>query len=454
MSGVKRRFRFDFPAAAYVSQASVVGIIPDKRKHHAVDALGDGQMPGRKKYLQSAAKAMSREKSSWLGGCFLFVFFGIFFTAGCVAFFFMFVRPVVLVAAARDWVERQCVIVSSQVGSHSGDDGTNYSIDIEFKYFVDDKEYQSDRYSFDTMASSGRKGKQRVVDQYPVGSENICYVDLGDPHEAVLNRKFVPTLWFGLFPLIFIAVGGGGLLVGTWVLLKKGGPSRTSKTEWLPDDQQTLVEKSAQLGYASQPAPGPVTLKPAASPWGKLAGALVFAAIWNGVTSIFVTIAVVSHLKGDPEWFLTIFIIPFVLVGIGVLLYLAYSILALFNPKPVITVSSRSVRLGESLQLSWLFDGKASSLRKLTISVCGQESATYRQGTSTYTDTNDFLEIPVAEAADFFNIHRGEAEVQIPSSTMHSFESGHNKITWSINVKGEIAMWPDVNNSYPLLVLP
>ena len=33
-------------------------------------------------------------------------------------------------------------------------------------------------------------------------------------------------------------------------------------------------------------------------------------------------------------------------------------------------------------------------------------------------------------------------------------QSGHNKISWSIRLKGEIAMWPDVDNSYPLTVIP
>jgi hypothetical protein len=204
----------------------------------------------------------------------------------------------------------------------------------------------------------------------------------------------------------------------------------------------------------SQPTTGPVTLKPAASPLGKLIGTLVFAVIWNGITSVFVTFVVISHLKGKPEWCLTIFMIPFVLVGIGVIFAVIHTFLGLFNPRPEITVSSRSVRLGESLKLSWLLGGRASSLRKLTITVCGQESATYRRGTSTYTDTNDFHELTVCEATDYFNIQRGEAEIQIPADTMHSFESEHNRIIWTINVKGDIAMWPDIDNSYPLLVLP
>jgi hypothetical protein len=411
-------------------------------------------MFGKKDYSPTAAQAISQRKSNRLGGGCLLLFFGLFLAAGCAAFFFMFLRPVMQIAAARDWVERPCVIVSSKVGVHSDSDGSTYSVDIEYTYVVDGKQYKSDRYAFDVGSSSGRAGKQRVVDQYPAGSERTCYVDPRDPREAVLNRGFVPTLWFGLLPLVFVAVGGGGLLFCTRAAIKRGGPGRTSTTEWMPDDEQARVEKGLQQGYGQAPALGPITLKPAVSPWGKLIGGLVFAVIWNGITSVFVTIAVMSHLKGDPEWFLTFFIIPFVLVGLAAILFVGYSILALFTPQPVITISSPSVRLGESLRLSWLFGGAVSSLRRLTITVCGQESATYRRGTTTYTDTNVFLDIPVVDATDSFRIQRGDVEVQIPSDTMHSFESEHNKITWSITVKGEIAMWPDVDNSYQLLVLP
>lgn len=402
-----------------------------------------------------SAKAMSKGKSSRFAGCFLFVFFGIFFAAGCGFFFIMFLWPVIRILGARDWVETPCEIVSSEVGVHSDSDGSTYSIDIEYAYAVDGREYLSDRYSFDETSSSGRAGKQRVVDEHPVGSEHICYVDPDNPDEAVLNRGFVPTLWFGLFPLIFVAVGGGGLLFCTWGAVKKGGPSRTSKTEWMPDEEENRVERQPQRDYTpDREVGGPVTLKPAVSPWGKLLGALVFAVIWNGITSVFVVIAVTSHLKGDPEWLLTIFITPFVLVGLGVIIYVLYSLLALFTPQPVVTISSRSVRLGESIELGWMFGGAAGSIRQLTITVCGQESATYRRGTSTHTDTNVFLEIPVVDATDHFNIQHGDAEVTIPDNTMHSFESDHNKIEWFIKVKGDIAMWPDVNNSYPLLVLP
>jgi hypothetical protein len=401
----------------------------------------------------AVATAMSQKKGP-AAGCFLFVFFSIFFVVGSVFFFILFLRPLYQIRAARDWVETPCMIESSQVGIHSDSDGTSYSIDIVYKYLVDRQWHQSDRYSFQYGASSGREGKQRVVNRYPAGSEKTCYVDPDDPTQAVLNRDFVPGMWFGLFPLIFVAAGGGGLLFVFWGVGRGKRRGVTSQTEWLPDDEQRRVEGQPQPDYTARAPSGPVTLKPVASPWGKLAGALLFAVFWNGITSIFVTIAVTSHLKGRPEWFLTIFIIPFVLVGLGMILYVGYTLLALFTPQPVVRVSSRSVRLGDLLVLNWTFGGSSRSIRQMNISVSGREEATYRRGTKTHTDTKVFREIPVVETDHFLKIQQGEAEIRIPEDTMHSFESAHNKIVWTIQVKGEISMWPDVDNSYTLLVLP
>ncbi len=396
---------------------------------------------------------MSQTKSGRFAGCFLITFFSIFLAAGSIGFFFMFLRPLYQIHAAGDWVETQCVVESSEVRVHSSSDGTTYSVHIVYKYLVDGDWQQADRYSFEMGSSGGRGGKQRVVDRYPPGSESICYVNPDDPTQAVLNRDFVPTIWFGLFPLIFVAVGGGGLLFVAWGMGRRRR-GETSKTEWMPDDEQRRAERQPQMGFVTRRESGPETLKPEVSPWGKLGVALIIALFWNGITSVFVTIAVASHMKGRPEWFLTIFIIPFVLVGLALILYFGYSLLALFTPQPVVTVSSRSVRLGDALKLSWVFGGSSQSIRQLTINVCGREVATYRRGTKTHTDERVFREIEVVKTGDFLKIQQGDAEIQIPQDSMHSFESDHNKIVWSIRVQGEIRMWPDVDNSYALVVLP
>jgi hypothetical protein len=37
---------------------------------------------------------------------------------------------------------------------------------------------------------------------------------------------------------------------------------------------------------------------------------------------------------------------------------------------------------------------------------------------------------------------------------MHSFSATHNQIVWTLEVKGEIQRWPDVDDAFPITILP
>jgi hypothetical protein len=90
----------------------------------------------------------------------------------------------------------------------------------------------------------------------------------------------------------------------------------------------------------------------------------------------------------------------------------------------------------------------------LTITLEGQEEATYRRGTDTHTDTEVFASLPLVETRNDWEIPRGSAEVVIPDDTMHSLEADNNKIVWLLKIAGDIPRWPDVDESLPLTVRP
>ena len=105
----------------------------------------------------------------------------------------------------------------------------------------------------------------------------------------------------------------------------------------------------------------------------------------------------------------------------------AHSFLSLFNPRPILTVSSASVPLGKTIRVGWQFTGRTGSMRHLKIEVQGKEVAEYRRGTSGCTDTEKFATIPVVDTEDPFQMETGELTVSMPSNTMHWFEAPHNK---------------------------
>lgn len=66
-----------------------------------------------------------------------------------------FLIPVLKIDEAKEWPETSCVVISSQVMSHSDSDGTTYSVDISYSYEVGGREYKSNRYGFMMGSSSG-----------------------------------------------------------------------------------------------------------------------------------------------------------------------------------------------------------------------------------------------------------------------------------------------------------
>jgi hypothetical protein len=184
-------------------------------------------------------------------------FFALFAVVGLGVSIPLFILPVARIIDARDWQSVPCHILRSEVRSHDSDDGTTYSVHILFEYEYNGQSLRTDRYSFIGGSSSGYRGKRRVVDQYPVGSEARCWVDPENPTRAVLFRGFSPVLWFGLIPAVFVLVGVGGM-VGTLRRTRRRG-LKASQAAWLPEAPRVTRDPAQNL-YAetltSETGPG------------------------------------------------------------------------------------------------------------------------------------------------------------------------------------------------------
>jgi len=186
----------------------------------------------------------------------------------------------------------------------------------------------------------------------------------------------------------------------------------------------------------------------------KLGCSILFALFWNGILSFFVVDVVSGWSKGSGDGCSTVFMIPFVLVGLALFVLVLYCFLALFNPRPTITVSASSAALGELIELEWEMTGTVERIRSFTVVFEGREEATYRRGTSTSTDKSVFESIELAKITDPRDMRRGKVKVVIPMDTMHTFKSSNNKFLWQFKVQGDIPRWPDVDESFEFEVLP
>lgn len=374
----------------------------------------------------------SRAKSSKDSSVVTSIFFGIFFLVGLAALYFLGARPAMQVLAARDWIATPCTIERSRVVSHRSDDGVTYSIDILFRYEAGGETCRSDRYKFAGGASSGSAGKSAVVRRFPVGSEKTCYVDPDDPHKAVIERGFTPDMWFCLLGLPFLGVGVWGMF------LRRGGAGgRRSGRRRRGGDRRDPGDVRGGDGVRK--------LKPKSSPLGGFIGIILAAAFWNGIVSLFVREAVEGFRSGRPSWFMAVFMIPFVLVGVLLIVGVFHQFFALFNPKPRFSLAPGTVIAGEPAAFDFAFTGAAGRIQTLTITLEGAERATYRRGTATVTNSSIFHREVLIETDKVDEMRRGTAGFTIPSPAPPSFKANHNEICWSLKVRGDIRRWPDVS---------
>lgn len=401
---------------------------------------------------KSSKTAASLLKGRQGAGC-LVGFFAIFFLAGSGFLYGMFLRPLYGVWQSRNWQETPCVIESSRVESHRDDDGTTYKVAVLYAYEFNGGPHKSSRYQFFDYSSSGRAAKDRVVRQYPPGAERKCYVNPDDPTQAVLNRGVPPDIWFVCIPLVFVAVGLGGMIFA----FRHGRRAAAKTASISAGGAAPAGVQRKRAAAAVSPAgvdEGPVVLKPASTPLKGFLGTVFVAVFWNGIVSVFLMNVVQEWKRGNHPWFLTLFLTPFVLIGLFLIVMVVVMFLKLFNPRVQLMISHATPPLGGELQLSWVFTGAANRLREVTLSIEAREEAHYRRGTRSYTDKETFFRAQLVKTRDFAGMRAGRCLAVLPADSVPSLDTGNNKIIWSLKVHGDIARWPDVEDEFLLTVLP
>jgi hypothetical protein len=332
-------------------------------------------------------------------------------------------------------------------------------VDIYYEYEINGRKYQSSRYKFMPGSSSGYASKAEVVGRYPKGSSAICYVDPQKPSHAVLERGATSDLWLGLIPAVFTIGGVTGFIVlrrrrALAQLLPLSETAASTMTNSPRSDSGCRTFGSANASDGGSEAR---VLKSSNSRVAAVVGIGLFGAFWNGIIYFGFIRSMRFFSRGPGEffdWFQFLFMLPFVAVGFGFIVWLLYSVLALFNPKVTVRLVPGSPTLGGRIALDWQLEGRVERLRGLEIFLEGREEARYRRGTSTYTDRKTFLKLPVHSATDGPVFATGQGSVQLPMRSMPSFDSGNNKIIWAVHVKGRIPRWPDLKEEFVIQVQP
>lgn len=384
--------------------------------------------------------SLRRRTESAPPGC-MIPFALIFMAVGGWLFWSMTLRPVLRTLEAQTWPEVPCTVTESHVEESSDSDGTTYKAVVTYNYLYEGRELTSSRYDFTNFYSSGYDGKAELVARYPAGSRAVAYVNPSNPSEAVLARSFSLRYLLGLFGLVFFFPG---LFLLVWMINSRRKPERLA----------LVTDPASPFGVTNPQGDtdGPVELNPQASPLGKLFAMIFMSAIWNGLT--WAGIIFSFRDKGRPEGCLIAFLSIFALVGLLLIYTMLRQFLVLFNPRPKLTLSPGSPRLGSTAYLQWRLAGGTGGVRRFRVTLEGREEASYRRGTSNYTDKESFALIPLVDATDSYQMANGSTSFTLPIDTMPSFRSEHHKILWTLKVQLEIANWPDSDEEFEVLVRP
>lgn len=414
----------------------VIGIAVMRRRKKATEALS----------ATAAGPFFEKGKFATVG---TFLFFASFALAGSLVLLLFVLPSAQKYLSAKGWQPTPATVVWSEVRSESTDDGTVYRPDIFYRYQFEGEEHRSNSFAFFAGSSSGSEGKRETVRDYPSGHQFTCYVNPRKPWQALIERQIGWSALFALFPLPFLAIGFGGLFQ-----VLRDRQRRGQSTETPSSAAATTAPGASGPSQASTERAPSLQRNSTAAGRGKFIGHLFFALFWCGIVSIFVVIAWGKWSEGNPEWLLNLFLVPFILVGLGALFSLPYSFLAIFSPRFALNLRDPVLKPGMATQLRWRKIAGSGELTHLTLTLHGEEQASYRQGTDTATATSTFYAKELRSTSNLPEILGNECDLIIPADALPSFKGTNNKISWFVHIHAKVRARPDVRDSIALTIHP
>ncbi|MBN2578325.1 MAG: DUF3592 domain-containing protein [Pirellulales bacterium] len=425
-------------------------------------------MPRAFPLLYPKKRGHRRTGSKTLGSVGELVFFGIFFLAGVAGLILILLTVVV-----PEWrvnhefrANQATVLPGSRIGVTPGEDGPLYRPEIHVKHTVEGVDYGVWTYDIAGGYTSGRAEKEAVLKCFPVGGRVACWYDPLDPNTVVLVRGYSWwTILFLIVPAVFLFMGAAGLIFSVlhWGKSAERRAVRTQKAQ-----QGDSSNGNGENVYPSVPVRTDITNSPGtrlryrlpieASPGWAVFGMLLLVLLWNAGVAVMVCFAVGGHLSGGPDWPLTLFCIPFALVGLFLIYVFFRKLLIATGIGPtLLEISEHPLYPGEEYQVFLSQTGRLK-VNALTLSLVCEERATYQQGTNTRTETRPVFKQELFRREQF-EIPPGlpfetETRLQVPLGAMHSFKSEHNEIQWTLVAEGDIAGWPDYKRAFPVLIYP
>ena len=427
-------------------------------------------------WLYQKKRGHRRTGSHKLGRAGEAIFFAVCFLLGCVGLITMFATLVIPEWRVNyEFVPHKCTVVNKRLGQKEGEEGALVRPEIQIEYQVRGETYRIwtyDIWSYDVRGgySPDKVEQQAILNRFALDPSRPidCWYDPLDPKVAVLVRGSGWLIWISfLVPLSFLLIGGVGLTytIFTWGKSAERRAALVQKTARLDPFGDAAVPGAS---FPAVPGSTNITNSPGTvlafrlpvvggSAWGLFVTLLV-GVFWNAVVSVFAGIAINGHRSGHPDWHLTLFVIPFAVIGVGLILFFLRLFLATTGIGPtLVEISDQPLIPGRRYRF-FLHQAGRLQIQRLEVLLVCEEEATFRHGTDTRTETRRVHQESIARQDDL-EVRLGvafelEGELEIPTGAMHSFKSPHNEVNWKVSVQLDVAGWPAYERSFPLIVYP
>ncbi len=413
------------------------------------------------------ASKTTRLRSSSKSGWFTLLFCGVFFAMGLLFFGGMMVTIVwPEIRANHEFVETVCTVDRAEVTACHGDDNDTYRPDVTIHYEVAGQNYSLVTYEV-TRTSASHSWATRCVQQFVIGQQYPCWYDPSSPGRALLARGYSWFLYLFLaLPITFMGIGGWGV----WLTLTQWGysPERSAAPPILASERFPSPRLSDAGLFPSVPPAGklvksasaslPFRLRPETSPGVLAVGLLVVGCFWNGMAGAFLAVVIAAHLRGKPEWFADVLLVPFVLVG-GFVSFKFFKqlLIALGGGKTLVEISRHPLLPGDDCEVLLSQSGRLS-LRSLIVLLACDEKTAYMQGSNKRSEHRRVHQVELINCQNI-RIRRGvpltqSASFTIPQTAMHSFKADFNELQWRLIVRGDVVRWPSFVREFPFVVQP
>ncbi len=388
----------------------------------------------------------------------------------------------------EEFQRTECSVVNTRIVPSKSTKLFRPEVQIEYQLVnPQDKkitEYKIWTYDFNTLQNGGfvyqKSDAEDLLRPFQPQKRFICWYDPHTPSRAVL---FCCWTWTNIFllivPLSLVLIGLGPLI---HLFIHHGGHSRektvhfsqsaispsaennTISPENASESETDIEEQTCPTLPSIQTivdSPG-VKLKYRLpldnSPLWGMGVLLALCAAWGILSLLFASVAVGKFLDNRPDWVLSGFIFPFVLIWVGLIAYFLHNLQRTTAVAPtLLEMDEVPLYPGQSAQVLLIQFG-AHQFKYLTVNLVCEEEVVFTYGTDSREEKTTVYKSTLFSQSDFMVLPEDNFEKQmeltIPENAMHSFEAAHNRVLWRLSVEGEVEGQAPFVRRFCLVVTP